>query len=309
MGRGRASLPASGRVGTPSKGASMSTRTVTGAGIGLRRPHFDALTRGEANPRWLEFVPENFVGRGGAWSKTLEACAERWSLIPHGVSVNFGGPDPLDRDYLAALEALLDRIDAPYYSDHLCYTAIDGVAFHDLLPLPWTEEAVEHAAARIRMVADMLERPVLVENITYYASMPGGTMSEAQFVTAVVERAECGLLLDLNNVYVNAVNHGFDAIECLESMPLHRVRQMHVAGFTVEDDGRLLDDHGRPPVPEVLELLRWVVQRIGPIPTLFEWDTSIPPLGDVLAVAEHIDDILRDRGEVRLDRLGTGARA
>ena len=274
----------------------MTLREPTGAGIGLRRPHFDTLCRldgqSHSRPRWLEFVPENFVGRGGSWMRTLETCAERWTLVPHGVSLDFGGPDPLDREYLAGLKTVLDRIDAPWYSDHLCYTAIDGISFHDLLPLPFTEEAVEHTAERIRRAADALERPILIENITYYATMPGATMREPEFVSAVVERAGCGLLLDLNNVHVNAVNHGFDAIECLESMPLDRVRQMHVAGFSVEADGRLLDDHGDVPVPEVFELLRWVVQRIGPVPTLFEWDTRIPPLDDVLAVAHRVDGIL-----------------
>lgn len=257
-----------------------------GVGIGLRREHFAAIEHSERTVDWLEIIPENYVNRGGAARRHLARCSERWPVIAHGVSMSLGGPDPLPADYVTDLRRLLDELQAPFYTDHLCYATVGGVNFYDLLPMPFTEEAVRHTAARIRELADRLERPVAVENISYYAVMPGPAMSEGEFVSAVVEEADCGLLLDVNNVYVNARNHGEDPLASLLALPLHRARQIHIAGH-VEEDGRLIDNHGRALVEPVWELYEHALSRVGPVPTLLEWDTDIPALDVVLDQADR----------------------
>lgn len=269
------------------------TSSLQGVGIGLRREHFAAIEQCDRELDWLEIIPENYVGRGGIIRRNLERCRERWPVVAHGVSLSLGGPDPLDATYVAGLKQLLDELEAPFYTDHLCYATIGGNNFYDLLPLPFTEEAVRHTAARIRELADRLERPVAVENISYYAKMPGGTMAEAEFVSAVVDEAQCGLLLDVNNVFVNACNHDEDARATLEALPLHRTMQIHIAGH-IEQGGRRLDTHGRPLVPEVWDLYRQALHLVGPVPTLLEWDTDIPPLDRVLDEADQARAIWRE---------------
>ena len=258
-----------------------------GVGIGLRRPHHKSILGIERELDWLEFIPENFVGRGGRGPATLRAAAERWPVIGHGVSVSLGGPDPLDAEYLAALKQLLDDIGAPYYSDHICYASVGGTKLHDLLPLPFSQAAVEHVAPRVRELADRLERPILVENITCYAVMPGSDMSEGEFVRAIVEEADCGLLLDISNVYVNATNQGDDPLERLLALPLERAGQIHLAGYTDEGD-RLVDTHAAPVVDAVWDLYEAALRRIGrPVSTLVEWDQRVPALDRVLDEADR----------------------
>lgn len=201
-----------------------------------------------------------------------------------------GGRTPFDDAYLSGLKQLLDELDAPYYTDHLCYASIDGVAYHDLLPLPYTEEAVRHCAGRIRELSDRLERPVGVENISFYAVMPGSDMTHGEFVTAVTQEADCGLLLDVNNVFVNASNHGGDPLQWLHALPLHRTMQMHIAGH-VEEDGRIIDNHGRPVVPGVFSVLRDALAATQAVPVLLEWDTDIPDLDRVLDEADAVRDV------------------
>lgn len=258
-----------------------------GVGIGLRRPHHKEIFETPRQVDWLEFVPENFLGRGGRGPATLRRAAEHWPLIAHGVTMSFGGPDPFDAAQLAQLKAMLDEIDAPYYSDHLCYSVVGGTVLHDLLPLPFTQEVVRHVAPRIREVAERLERPVLVENITCYAVMPGSRMTEGEFVTAVVEEAGCGLLLDVSNVYVNAKNQGDDPMERLFALPIERTGQIHLAGHTDEGD-RLVDTHAAPVVDEVWEMYAAVIRELGrPVSTLVEWDQHIPGLEAVLDEADR----------------------
>ena len=255
-----------------------------GAGIGLRTPHYAAILAANEGPDWFEFVPENFVGRGGVALDTLRKVAERWPLVPHGVSLGVGTQDGFDPEYVEGLNALLDELDLPYYSDHLCYNGIGGSSFFDLLPLPRTEEAVRHCAARIRELADRLERPVAVENITYYAVMPGSQLSETEWLSAVLEEADCGLLLDVANVYLNAHNHAFDPRDFLRALPLERVAHVHLAGH--HDEGkRLLDDHGSPVPGPVWQLYEFLLEQTGPISTLVEWDTRIPAYERVLEEA------------------------
>jgi uncharacterized protein (UPF0276 family) len=260
--------------------------TAPGVGIGLRREHFAALPTCEHAIGLLEIVPENFVGHGGRARAVLRACAERWPIAAHGVSLSLGGPDPIDHAYVRGLKTLLDELAVPLYTDHLCYASIGGISFHDLLPLPFSGEAVMHTARRIRELADALERPVAVENISYYATMPGSELDEGDFVRAVVEEADCGLLLDVNNAYVNARNHGLDPEAVLFALPLERTVHVHLAGHCPED-GRLVDDHGAPVDDAVWSLYGAVLARIGPRPTIVEWDTKIPPLARVLAEADR----------------------
>ena len=266
-----------------------------GVGVGLRREHFGSILQTERTIDWLEIVPENYVGAGGQARRMLSQCLERWDMVAHGVSTSLGGRDPFDEAYVAGLRRLLDEMGAAYYTDHLCYAAIDGVTYHDLLPLPFTEEAVKHCAARIRELSDRLERPVAVENISFYAVMPGSTMTHGEFVTAVTEEADCGLLLDVNNVFVNAANHRGDPVQMLEALPLHRTVQMHIAGH-VEDEGRVIDNHGAPLVDGVWDLYRRALGRTGAVPVLLEWDTDIPSLDRVLDEADAArrvyDDVL-----------------
>lgn len=279
----------------------MNGRPVTGVGIGLRRRHFGELPETELDLDFLELVPENFIvgdaEKGGRYARVLAACSERWPVLAHGISMSVGGPDPLagpeSRAYLRALKALLDRLDAPFYSDHLCFASLGGHATYDLLPMPFSEEAVHHTAARVRQLADILERPVALENISYYARMPGSELDEGAFVSAVVEEADCLLLLDINNIYVNARNHGQDPSEMLWALPGERACQIHLAGHKPEGP-RLLDNHGAPVADPVWALYREAITELGSIPTLIEWDTHIPELAVVVAEAERARAIQRE---------------
>jgi uncharacterized protein (UPF0276 family) len=262
-----------------------------GVGIGLRRPLYDAVLATDRRIDFLEIVPENFMDLGGRPRDVLEACAVRWPILSHGVSLSVGGPDPLSHVYLGSLRRLLDRFCIPAFSDHLCWSTARGIHFHDLLPLPQHEDAVRWCAARARQAAEELSRALWLENITYYAVMPGSTMGAEQFVAAVIEEADAGLLLDVNNVFVNACNHGYDPVAALEALPLERTRQIHLAGH-VREGVRLLDTHGAGVAPEVWQLLRQALKRTGRVPILLEWDTDIPPLDRVLDEADRARAIL-----------------
>ncbi|KIG13444.1 hypothetical protein DB30_08071 [Enhygromyxa salina] len=268
---------------------------VRGAGIGLRRRHFSEILEHERPLDFLEIIPENYVGKGGRYLHMLDACAERWPILAHGVSMSIGGPDPLDHEYLAALRQLLDRIGAPFYTDHLCFATLGGRTTFDLLPLPFNEEAVRHTAARVRELADALDRPIALENISYYAQMPTSDLDEGAFVSAVIQEADCMLLLDVNNVFVNARNHELNPSELLWQLPVDRACQIHLAGHKLEGP-RLLDNHGAPVCEEVWALYREVIERCGPIPTLIEWDTQIPELAAVLDQAD-LARVILDEGQ------------
>jgi uncharacterized protein (UPF0276 family) len=267
--------------------------TSLGAGIGLRREFYDELPLTERTVDWLEIIPENFMSLGGRSQRVLDACAERWRVLPHGVGLNIGGPDALDEEYITRLTALVKRLDAPFFSDHLCYSRLGGVYLHDLLPLPFNEEAVEHVVPRVREVTARVGRPFLLENPSYYARMPGGTLAEADFLRQVAEQADCGLLLDVNNIYVNSQNHGYDPRAFVDALPLERVVQIHLAGHEREPDV-VIDTHGAPVCDDVWTLYRYVVQRTGPVSTLIEWDQDIPSLSAVLDQADLARGILRE---------------
>jgi uncharacterized protein (UPF0276 family) len=260
---------------------------VRGVGIGLRTELWRELSKAECDLDWLELIPENYVERGGWRRAQLEHARERWPLVAHGVSVSVGGPDPIERAYLQELKRLLDVIGADFYSDHLCWASGGGYHFHDLLPLAFTAEAVEWTATRARFVSQVLERPLLLENITHYATMPGSVLTEGEFVRAVLEESGAFLLLDVNNAYVNAVNHGRDPLEMLCALPLERTCQIHLAGHEQDEQGVLLDRHGSAIAEPVWDLFRHAIQRVGEVPVLIEWDNDIPPLERVLAEAHR----------------------
>lgn len=268
----------------------------TGVGLGLRASFAAEVDDGQADGRvpFFEVSPENHMRRGGIGPARLARIAARFPMLTHGLSMSLGGPDPYDPEFFAALREFLAALPASFgsrwHSDHLCFCGVDGKALHDLLPLPFTGASARRVAARVREAADRLERPMLVENISYYMPLGASTLDEADFVTEVVERADCGLLLDVNNVFVNARNHGFDPREWLSRVPLARVAQLHIAGHELLEagDALIIDTHGAPVRTEVDELMAWVVERLGPVPVLLERDNNIPELDELLAERDRL---------------------
>ena len=275
------------------------------AGLGLRRGLLPALQAvGEGAVDFLECAPENWIGVGGRLGDTFEALAERYPLTCHGLSLSLGGPAPLDETFVARVGRFLERHRVPLYSEHLSWCSDDG-HLYDLLPLPFTEEAVEYVAARIRRVQDILGRRIAVENVSYYATLPvpaAQALDEADFVNAVLERADCDLLLDVNNIHVNAVNHRYDAHRFLRRMPSARIACYHVAGHHDEAPGLKVDTHGAQVRDEVWDLLAEAYRVHGVRPTLLERDFNFPPFDVLLA------ELARIRGLQR-DAAGPGARA
>lgn len=267
-----------------------------GAGIGLRKEHFDALKTTDLPVRWLEIVPENFMNFGGFPLAVLDLCSSRWPITSHGVNLSIGSLDPLNEEYVARLKAVLERTRAAWYSDHLCFTSIGGDYVHDLLPLPFTHEAVDHVVQRVKQLNKKINRPFLLENPSYYVQAPGAQMSEAEFFTRVLEGADCGMLLDVNNVYVNSRNHGFDAEDFIRRLPLDRIAQIHMAGH--KDDGDvLIDTHEGPIIDPVWDLYHFAINAMGrPVSTLIEWDTHIPPLRAVVDEALHAQRLMENLG-------------
>lgn len=265
---------------------------VYGAGVGLRKQFFKDIFQTQAPIGWLEVVPENFMNFGGYPLHVLDECAKRWPIVTHGVNLSIGSCDPLNEDYVQKLDALLERVKAPWYSDHLCFTSIGGGYFHDLIALPFSFEAADHVANRVLKLKKKIKRPFLLENPSYYVKMPGAQMAEAEFITSVLEKADCGLMLDVNNVYVNSRNHGYDAYEFIRKLPLHRVGQIHMAGHKDNGD-TLVDTHEGPIIDPVWKLFEFTIEQMGrQVSTLIEWDTNVPPLERVLDEARIADKIL-----------------
>jgi uncharacterized protein len=257
-----------------------------GHGVGLRPKHFPQLWDGTARVDWFEAITENYMVAGGRPRAALERARTLAPVVLHGVSLSIGTTDPLDGAYLDALEALVARVEPAWISDHLCWSGVGGRVAHDLLPLPYTEEALAHVVRRVIAVQERLGRQILLENVSSYLAYTHSTLAEWEFLGAVAERADCGLLLDVNNVYVSAANHGFDAGAYLAGLPADRVAQIHLAGHT--DMGTyLFDTHDGPVLEPVWDLYRQAVQRFGRVSTLVEWDARIPPLDVVCAEAER----------------------
>ena len=267
------------------------TPHVRGAGLGLRRALLGPLADAQPDVRqaigFLEVAPENWMGIGGRLGRQFRAFTERFDFVTHGLSLSIGSPAPLDEDFVRQLKAFLDLHGIRDYTEHLTYCSDDG-HLYDLMPIPFTEEAVEHVAARVRRVQDILERRIALENASYYAA-PAQQMSELEFVRAVIERADCDLLLDVNNIWVNSINHGYDPVAFLDGLPLERVRYVHVAGHYEEAEDLRVDTHGTSVIDPVWNLLDRAYTRLGgPVPTLLERDFNIPPLPELLAELGHI---------------------
>ena len=263
-------------------------------GIGLRAPHHaDVLARRPA-VGWLEVHAENFHAAGGAAPRVLGRVRERWPLSLHGVGLSLGGTDPLCETHLAALARLVRDFEPALVSEHASWGGVDGVHFNDLLPLPYTEEALRNLAARVASVQDRLGRRILVENVSSYVRFAASTLGEAEFLAALVAESGCGLLLDVNNVYVSARNHGLDALAFLDALPADAVGEIHVAGHArVECGGReiLVDTHGAAVCDDVWRLYDAALARFGDVPTLVEWDADLPPLDGLLGEARRADEI------------------
>jgi len=266
-----------------------------GIGLGLRHPIAEALFAvPPAGLRWLELHPENYLARGGRYASMLAEARERYPVLTHGLSMGFGSLRPFDREELRALRTFLRGLEVPWHSDHLCFSNVDDVYLHDLLPLPHTREAIDVAVARIREAGAALEVPIAVEHISYYASIEG-EVEEAAFITEVLERADAKLLLDVNNVYVNAMNHGFDPRAFIDSLPLERVVQLHVAGHHVRADGRRIDTHAAPICEEVYALFADTLRKLArPVPVLLERDDQFPPFEELACEIGRLDAIYRD---------------
>jgi hypothetical protein len=256
-----------------------STLPIPGAGLGLRRDFLRDFS-GPGAVDFLEVAPENWLGVGGALGRRFRALTERHPFVCHGLSLDLGGPRPLDEDFLRQLKRFLDAHDVRLYSEHLSYCGDDG-HLYDLLPIPFQEEAIHYVARRIRRTQEILERPIAVENVSYYAA-PGQEMAEAEFVNAVLQEADCRLLLDVNNLYVNSINHGYDASAFLVAMPAGRIAYLHVAGHYVEAPDLIVDTHGADVIDPVWKLLEQAYARFGVVPTLLERDFNIPPLATLL---------------------------
>ncbi|MEW6132642.1 MAG: DUF692 domain-containing protein [Pseudomonadota bacterium] len=271
----------------------MRTMPLHGAGLGYRRELMNDLdSRVPDVIRFFEIAPENWIDIGGALGRRFRAFAERNTFICHGLSLSLGGPSPLDELLLAKIKGFLDEFKIPLYTEHLSYCSDDG-HLYDLLPIPMTEEAVRYVAARIRRTQDILERRIAIENASFYVSAPIADMDEPAFVRAVLEEADCDLHLDVNNVYVNSVNHRFDARGYIASMPAERVVYMHMAGHYYEAEDFIIDTHGADVIDPVWELLDFTYQTIGVRPTLLERDFNIPPLAELVKEVERIDALQR----------------
>ena len=257
-----------------------------GYGLGLRVEHYEALLANPGAVQWLEVVSENYMVNGGLPLVWLDRFRERFPLVMHGVSLSIGSTDPLDEDYLARLAALAQRIEPAWVSDHLCWTGVQGVNLHDLMPLPYTEEALDHVVSRVKRVQDTLKRRILLENVSSYVSFADSQLTEWEFIAAVAERADCLILLDINNVHVSAANHGFSSQDYLRGIPASRVQQFHLAGYE-QGEQLIIDTHDAPVSNAVWDLYREAVRRFGRVSTMIERDDNFPPLAELMNELEH----------------------
>ncbi len=292
-----------------------ASRTVQGVGLGLRRDFLDDILALKPALGFIELSPENYMGRGGAYAHALEQVCELWPVVTHGLSMSLGGFDPLREDYLLELRDFLERVRSPWHSEHLCFSTFGGVALHDLLPIPFKPSEVPRIADRIKRAQDVLRRPMAIENVSFYLHPGKREMSEAEFIARVCDAADCRLMLDVNNAWVNATNFGYDVDAWMRTIPLERVVQMHVAGHDwflepVDAEGRgsfvpserpanlterhgrvIVDTHGSDVTDDVLSLLERTLRKTGPVPVLLERDQAIPPLARLLEEVRTIEKI------------------
>lgn len=256
-----------------------------GTGIGLRVPHYNHILSEKPAVDWFEIISENYMVRGGRPLAVLDAILEQYQVVQHGVGLYPGGAGGIDMDHLRRLKSLVKRTGTPWISDHLCWGSVDGSMSHDLLPLPYTFEAARKTAENLRIAQDFLEVPLAMENVSSYAEFNDDEMTEWQFLSEVVELADVGILLDVNNIYVSSVNHGFDPMEYVDFVPAERVAQIHIAGHS-RYQRFIIDTHDHPVIDPVWKLYARAIERCGPTATLLEWDASIPSFEEVWTEAK-----------------------
>jgi len=271
----------------------INERPFLGYGLGLRKDHYEAVLQDRPAVDWFEIISENYMVNGGKPLHYLDRIREHYPMVMHGVSLSIGSTETLDLDYLNRLKTLIARVEPAWFSDHLCWTGVQGVNLHDLMPLPYTEEAIAHVVERVQRVQDHIGRQMLLENVSSYVSYSDSQLSEWEFLCEVAERADCLILLDINNIYVSAFNHNSDPDRYLRAMPAERVYQFHLAGHTRQDD-LIIDTHDQPIADPVFELYAAAVQHFGRVSTMIERDDNIPPLPELLdelarvrRIAEH----------------------
>jgi uncharacterized protein (UPF0276 family) len=281
----------------------MPESRLRGVGLGLRWEFLDEVLEGPPlDVAFFEVSPENYMRRGGYYPAALERIGERYPLVTHGLTLSLGSADEPDAAFVRDLRAELERLGTPWHSDHLSFTSAGDTVLHELLPLPFDMASVGRVADRVRRLTDALRRPMAVENITYYAHLGARTMPESEFVSRIVEASGASLLLDVNNVWVNAQNFGFDPLRHLAELPLDRVSEIHVAGHSKQTSGLVLDTHGTPVSPRVFELLEWTLERTGPVPVLLERDNDVPELSvllDEVRALERVHDRAIERHRAR----------
>lgn len=277
-------------MGTYTDSNILSPRPYLGYGLGLRTVHYDEVVTSKPAVDWFEILTENYMVEGGKPLYYLEKVRELYPLVMHGVSLSVGSTDDLDYDYLRVLKALISRVEPRWISDHLCWTGVQGLNLHDLMPLPYTEEAVEHVAGRVCQIQDFLGRQILLENVSSYVNYDHSRMNEWEFLAEIARRSDCYILLDINNIYVSSQNHGFDANDYLLGTPTDRVVQFHLAGHS-HHGSLIIDTHDQPVPDPVWQLYERAVQRFGRVSTMIERDDNIPPLSTLLQELDHARSI------------------
>ncbi len=261
-----------------------------GFGLGLRPDYYEEILTQKPNLDWFEILTENYLVPGGKPLYYLDQIRTHYPIVMHGVSLSLGSSDPLDRDYLQQLKNLASRVEPVWISDHLCWTGVNGVNAHDLLPIPYTHQAVNHIVSRIHQVQEFLGRPILIENVSSYLTYKQSEMTEWEFILEIVKKADCYILLDVNNVYVSAINHQFNPMDYIFAMPAERVAQIHLAGHS-NHGHYIIDTHDAPVIQPVWDLYAATLQRLGPVSTMIERDDNMPPLADLLAEIKHAQEI------------------
>ncbi|MCB1656751.1 MAG: DUF692 domain-containing protein [Moraxellaceae bacterium] len=268
---------------------TVKQKLISGAGLGARRSFMTELLANEqqlALPDFVEVAPENWIGMGGRYAAQLHQYAERFPIVAHGLSLSIGGLKPLDVEFIHNIKQFIQQYDIKCYSEHLSYTGDEG-HLYDLLPIPFTEEAVKHVAQRVKQVQDILGQRIALENVSYYAA-PCQDLSELEFLLAVLQQADCDLMLDVNNVFVNSINHGTDPYQFIRALPQQKIRYLHIAGHYVEAEDLRIDTHGDAVCDDVWQLLTYSYQQFGVLPTLLERDFNIPPLPELLSEVQKI---------------------
>ncbi|MCK5076967.1 MAG: DUF692 domain-containing protein [Calditrichia bacterium] len=270
---------------------------VQGVGLGFRRDLADDLLKLDYNkPAFVEFAPENWINMGGFWGKQMKAVAEKYPILCHGLSLSIGSPEELDWEFLKQLKKFFKEVPALIYSEHLSFSKCDNAHLFDLLPIPFREDAVKHTVERIKIIQDFLERPLAIENVSYYTPV-GAQMDEAEFISSIVKESGCNMLLDVNNVYVNAFNHNYNAKQFIRNLPLDKVVYIHMAGHEKVSDDLIIDTHGQPIIDPVYDLFSWTVERLNPVPVLLERDFNIPKLSELQQEMSQLQNIINNKWE------------